>query len=287
MLTKETDTKEITNQKPANPVIFIGFIVAAVIAITIELIIFPNLLASPFYLLIIIGLSLFSFGSIGLSVSGLRRRLPSAAKWGVSLGLWGFAALAVYFLLVPLFVSGGTANDADPFASANKPAPAAQATTVPAVATQPTVVATTAPNVNNPAPVSNFSPTPTTAPATVAPVATTSAPAPSVFNGNFSGRGNYNVSGKAVLGKTPDGKNILRFEGFNSSNGPDLIIYLSKEANPTTSAQVKNGVEIGLLKATQGNLNFELDSALDLSQYKSVVIYCRAFSVLFGVATLS
>lgn len=104
--------------------------------------------------------------------------------------------------------------------------------------------------------------------------------------GEFNNQGAEPVAGKAILGKTTDGKLVLRFENLKSANGPDLYVYLTKAGSPSTSDQIKAGLEIGKLKATEGNLNYELDSKLDISQYKSVVVYCKSFSVIFGYANL-
>ena len=95
------------------------------------------------------------------------------------------------------------------------------------------------------------------------------------------------VAGNVTLGKTSDGKVILRFENLNSANGPDLHVYLSKQASPATTQQVMDGVEVGKLKATTGASNYELTATTDITQYKSVVIYCKSFSVVFGYANLS
>ncbi len=110
---------------------------------------------------------------------------------------------------------------------------------------------------------------------------------PSLLGGDFNNQGAEPVSGKAVLGKTSDGKLVLRFENLKSANGPDLYVYLTRQTSPNSSDQIKAGFEVGKLKATNGNLNYELDSKLDLTQYKSVVIYCKSVNVVFGFANLN
>jgi hypothetical protein len=116
----------------------------------------------------------------------------------------------------------------------------------------------------------------------------TTAPAATTLTGMFDHRAGVDtVAGNATLGKTSDGKVILRFENLNAANGPDLYVYLSKQASPANTQQVMNGVEVGKLKATQGTSNYELAATTDITQYKSVVIYCKAFSVGFGYANLA
>ncbi len=94
--------------------------------------------------------------------------------------------------------------------------------------------------------------------------------------------------GSATLFKLPDGQRVLRFEQFNVTNGPDLYVYLSGHAAPRDSSQLHEGVafEVGRLKGNIGDQNYELPGDLDLSQFKSVVIYCRRFSVVFSTAAL-
>jgi hypothetical protein len=131
-----------------------------------------------------------------------------------------------------------------------------------------------------------FVSTATAAPPTAATA--TTAPAPTTLTGAFDARKAVDtVSGNVTLGKTSDGKVILRFENLNSANGPDLHVYLSKEASPATPQQVMNGIEVGKLKATQGASNYELAATTDITEYKSVVVYCKTYSVVFGYANLS
>jgi Electron transfer DM13 len=116
----------------------------------------------------------------------------------------------------------------------------------------------------------------------------TATPAAATLSGMFDHRpGVDTVAGAATLGKTTDGKVILRFENLNSANGPDLHVYLSKQASPATTQQVMDGVEVGKLKATMGASNYELAATTDIAQFKSVVIYCKSFSVVFGYANLT
>jgi Electron transfer DM13 len=46
-----------------------------------------------------------------------------------------------------------------------------------------------------------------------------------VAEGNFRGVA-HETKGMAAVYKLPDGKNVLRFSAFETSNGPDVHIYL-------------------------------------------------------------
>ena len=89
----------------------------------------------------------------------------------------------------------------------------------------------------------------------------------------------HDVSGSvSVIGE--NGQRTLRFENLDTINGPDLFIYL---ATDTTAADFVN---LGEIKATQGNVNYEIPAGIDLTKYKFVLIWCRQFRVLFSYAEL-
>ncbi len=98
----------------------------------------------------------------------------------------------------------------------------------------------------------------------------------------------HGAVGTASIYELPDGERILRFEDFRSKNGPDLHVYLSTEAPTSTFAGLgENEVHLGELKGNVGNQNYELPSEIDLGSYRSVVIYCRPFRVVFSTAEFS
>ncbi len=75
------------------------------------------------------------------------------------------------------------------------------------------------------------------------------------------------------------GKRTLVFTNFKTDGGPDLRIYLAE----TTG--VRNFVEVSKLNAT-GNFFVELPAVADPARQRYVLIWCKAFSVLFGNAEL-
>jgi electron transfer DM13 len=93
--------------------------------------------------------------------------------------------------------------------------------------------------------------------------------------------GIHNAEGDAKVIQLDDGSNILRLENFKSTNGPDLYVYLS------TDKAASDFVNIGRLKGNMGNQNYEIPEGTDLSKYDTVLIWCQAFSVLFGSAELA
>lgn len=72
----------------------------------------------------------------------------------------------------------------------------------------------------------------------------------------------------------------LSLENFSSSNGPNLMVYLSKEKDPV------HFINLGDLKATGGNQVYDIPAVVKAVDYKYALIYCKQFSHLFGFAEL-
>ena len=94
--------------------------------------------------------------------------------------------------------------------------------------------------------------------------------------------------GSATVYRLPDERRLIRFETFKVQNGPDLYVYLSGHPTPRSSEELHNqgAFEVARLKGNIGDQNYELPADLDLSQYQSVVIYCKRFGVVFSTAEL-
>lgn len=107
---------------------------------------------------------------------------------------------------------------------------------------------------------------------------TSVAQATSTLSGIFV-NGAHDVSGKAYI-LNDNSRKILRFEDFKTLNGPDLFIYLASDNN------AKDYINLGAIKGTEGNINYIIPQGTDLNKYSNVLVWCRAFSVLFGSAEL-
>lgn len=96
-------------------------------------------------------------------------------------------------------------------------------------------------------------------------------------------------SGKATLYALPGGDHLVRFDDFRTTNGPALVVYLAKHPSPTQASDVTDGgyVRLGELKGNVGNQNYPVPTGTDISEYKSVVIWCELFGVLFSPAALA
>ena len=93
-----------------------------------------------------------------------------------------------------------------------------------------------------------------------------------------------------TIGKTADGTYLIHLDHLNVANDPDLHVYLALTSDSTDAEQVKReGVDLGVLKATEGSVNVTPPPDLggNLRKYHSVVIVCKTFSVIFMTAPLT
>jgi hypothetical protein len=81
-----------------------------------------------------------------------------------------------------------------------------------------------------------------------------------------------------------DGKTYVRFENVAIQNGPDLHVYLGRGTGGAYDGS--RDLYLGELKATNGSFNYEVPTGTSLGDYKSVVVWCRAFATLFTWADL-
>ena len=104
-----------------------------------------------------------------------------------------------------------------------------------------------------------------------------------VLQGSFrNGAPGHMAQGSVILYRTLSGGQFVRFENFSVTNGPDLNVYLSKGQNPGLGY-----VNLGDLKGSQGDQNYDLPRDIDLNEYSFVLVWCVSFSVLFGYASLT
>jgi len=80
----------------------------------------------------------------------------------------------------------------------------------------------------------------------------------------------------------------VQLSDFEVTNGPDLELWLSDQPNPASSADVIGGswLSLGLLKGNIGDQSYVVPNETDLGQYRSVVVWCEQFGVLFSAAPL-
>lgn len=143
--------------------------------------------------------------------------------------------------------------------------------------------------IDEPAPIAvvGSTATPSAQPSAATPPPGSAAPDPTpvedAMAGIFEGADEFHFgSGTARLIETSPGMYTLRLEDFAVRNGPDLYVYLS----PSESGYVPDATDLGQLKADRGNQNYEIPTGVDVAGVRSVVIWCKQFTVQFAVAIL-
>jgi hypothetical protein len=95
------------------------------------------------------------------------------------------------------------------------------------------------------------------------------------------------TTGKASLIKLPGGAHSVQFASLNTSDGPDLYVYLSPHDSGSPEKTFGEGfTSLGKLKGNRGDQVYEIPAGVDVSGIRSVVIWCKRFSAGFAVAPL-
>ena len=89
-------------------------------------------------------------------------------------------------------------------------------------------------------------------------------------------------SGQVLLVRAPDGSLVLRFQDYEVRNGPGLYIYLTPD--PDGDVHADGAIELEKIKATSGFVNYDIPSDVDPSIFRTAVIYCKPFGVVFATA---
>jgi hypothetical protein len=76
---------------------------------------------------------------------------------------------------------------------------------------------------------------------------------------------------------------VLTLTDFETDPGPDLRVYLVTG----DAGKLGDTVDLGALKGNRGNQQYAVARSIDTERYRTVVVWCRAFSVAFGSARLT
>lgn len=100
------------------------------------------------------------------------------------------------------------------------------------------------------------------------------------------------TTGTVRIIRQPDGSRLLTLENLDTSNGPDVHVWLSAaDVVEGTAGWFTAGsadhYDLGLIKGNQGNQVYAIPAEVDLSKYRSVDLWCVQFSVSFGAAQLT
>jgi hypothetical protein len=108
-----------------------------------------------------------------------------------------------------------------------------------------------------------------------------------VTTGKFKGLA-HETQGLASIYQLPGGKRTLRLTEFETSNGPDVHVYLVAASDATDDETVKKAgfLDLGSIKGNIGDQNYDLPIDVDLNKYRAVTVWCKRFGVNFATAPL-
>lgn len=107
-----------------------------------------------------------------------------------------------------------------------------------------------------------------------------------LWRGTFASLGGHSISGTAKVVRLRDGRRRLVLRPFSTESGPDLRVWLVAGRVPVSGA-VPSYRSVGRLARTSGAQSYAIGRRVDLSRFKSVVVWCEDFSVAFGAARLA
>ena len=106
-------------------------------------------------------------------------------------------------------------------------------------------------------------------------------PVPISFSGNFVHSDFFHkTTGSATLEFSDKKIRLHLGENFKTLNGPDLYVYI------VTNKNAKDFVNLGMIQQFSGIQTYEIPNDFDFEKYNEVLIWCKAFGVLFGSAQL-
>jgi hypothetical protein len=95
----------------------------------------------------------------------------------------------------------------------------------------------------------------------------------------------HDSNGRAAVVRLRAGGRKLTLTRFSTSPGPDLRVRIAP--GDTSNGGASGARDLGALKGNKGNQQYDIPAGVDLARYRSVVIWCRAFSAAFAKANLS
>lgn len=99
-----------------------------------------------------------------------------------------------------------------------------------------------------------------------------------ISQGSFT-NGAHVTTGIVKLSKDASGKRFLVFENFKTDSGPDIRIWAAEDRDAKNYVELSKTVQLG-------NYKIDVPSDYDATKKPHILIWCKAFSVLFGGAQL-
>lgn len=97
----------------------------------------------------------------------------------------------------------------------------------------------------------------------------------------------YQVNGHWSIDTVDSQQYFLLGDDFSTNPGPDVKVYLTTlpidQIGPRDAVDQTEGVVfLGPLQAAKGAQRYPIPAEVDLADFKSIVLHCKAYSVVWG-----
>lgn len=108
-----------------------------------------------------------------------------------------------------------------------------------------------------------------------------------LMTGRFEPRA-HEGRGRAEIVGLAGGQRVLRLTSLETSDGPDLEVYLLGSADAASARDLEGSgyLSLGPLKGNLGSQNYAIPASAELARFRAIAIWCRRFGVNFTTARL-
>ena len=108
------------------------------------------------------------------------------------------------------------------------------------------------------------------------------------YSGTLWQKAKYDIRGLFQIVESNGKQTLVLSKDFRTRSGPDLKVVLSpKEFDDVTGKNaLDGGLNLGLLSSNKGAQNIAIPRGADLSKYRTLLIHCEEYSVLWGGVAL-
>ncbi|RZN83344.1 MAG: electron transfer flavoprotein [Winogradskyella sp.] len=99
----------------------------------------------------------------------------------------------------------------------------------------------------------------------------------------------YNINGHWSIESKDDKRYVVFGDDFSTPRGPDVKVFLSQkrmeDIHKRESVDI-DGLFLGEIATFKGMQSYEIPTEAVLEDYESIVIHCKAYSVVWGGTNL-
>ena len=99
----------------------------------------------------------------------------------------------------------------------------------------------------------------------------------------------YNINGHWSIKPKDDKRYVVFGDDFSTPRGPDVKVFLSQkrmeDIDKRESVDI-DGLFLGEMTEFKGTQSYEIPNEIVLEDFESIVIHCKAYSVVWGGTNL-